>query len=97
MGREIDTCLDCAIPETLLSTNRILLERMGDNDIHETAIINNSYLTHCTISKNCHIEGSKLINVIMLPGSKVLHQKIENIIVGYDEMFESEIVEIIKN
>ena len=49
---EIDACLDCGIPETLLSTNRTLLERMGDNDIHDSAIIANSKLSHCTISRN---------------------------------------------
>ena len=93
---EIDTCLDCGIPETLLSTNRVLLEQRNENIIHDSAIITNSKLSHCTISENCRVEGSKLVNVIMLPDSKVLHQKIENIIVGYDEVFESETVGTIK-
>ena len=83
--------------ETLLSTNRILLERRDNNNIHETAIINNSYLTHCTISENCHVEGSKLINVIMLAGSKVLHHNIDNTIVGYNEVIDNKRVETIKN
>ena len=85
---EIDSCLDCGIPETLLSTNRILLGNGNDNDIHNTAIINNSHLSHCTISKNCYIENSKLENVILLAGSKVLHQNIGNTIVGYNEVIE---------
>ena len=85
---EIDACLDCGIPESLLSTNRILLKRRNDNDIHNTAIIKNSHLSHCTISKNCYIENSKMENVIMLAGSKVLHQNIENTIVGFNEVIE---------
>ena len=31
---EIDSCLDCGIPETLLSTNRNLLELKNENIIH---------------------------------------------------------------
>ena len=69
----------------------------SDNAIHKTAIINNSFLTHCTVSENCHVEGSKLINVIMLPGSKVLHQTIDNTIVGHDKVIDSKRVETIKN
>ena len=88
---EVDGCLDCGIPETLLSTNHILLKRRNDNDIHNTAIINNSHLLHCTISENCHIENSELKNVIMLAGSILSNQKIENAIVGCDK------VETIKN
>ena len=94
---EIDTSLDCGIPETLLSTNRILLKRRGDNAIHKTVIINNSHLSHCTVSENCRVEGSKLINVIILPGSKVLHQNIDNAIVGHDKVIEKKSMETIKN
>ena len=82
---EIDAWLDCGIPETLLSTNHILLERRNDNDIHVNAIINNSQLTHCTISENCYIENSELNNVIMLPGSRVTNKCLRNTILGYDE------------
>ena len=85
---EIEACLDCGIPETVLSTNRILLGKGNDNDIHNTAIINNYHLSHCTISKNCYIENAKLENVIMLVGSKVLHQNIEDTIVGLNEVTE---------
>ena len=94
---EIEACLDCGIPETLLSTNRILLKRGDNNAIHKTAIINNSDLTHCTVSENCYIEGSKLSNVIMLPGCKVLYQNIDNAIVGHDKVMESKREQTIKN
>ena len=94
---EIDNCLDCGIPETLLSTNCILLERRNKNDIHKTAIIKNSNICHCTISENCHVADSKLNNVIMLTGSKVLHQNIDNAIVGYDKILGKKSVETIKN
>ena len=94
---EIDAFLDCGIPETLLSTNQILLEKKNTNDIHDSTFITNSKLSHCTVSENCHVEGSKLFNVIMLPGSKVLHQNIDNTIVGYDEVVENKRVETIKN
>ena len=83
---EIDACLDCGIPDTILSTNRILLEREGENAIHPSAVIENSDLTHCSISENCHIENSGLENVIMLPGSRITNQCIENRIVGLEEI-----------
>lgn len=89
---EIEACLDCGIPETLLSTNRILLEQRNENNIHDSAIINNSHLFNCTISENCHIENSELNNVIMLPGSKLLHQKIEDTIIGNNDFFKSKTV-----
>jgi len=94
---EIDALLDCGIPKTLLSTNQILLEQRNTNDIHDSAIITNSHLLYCTVSQNCHVEGSELNNVIMLPGSKILHQNLENTIVEYDEVIKSKRVEIIKN
>ncbi len=84
---EIDECLDCGIPETMLSTNKILLEKKGDNSIHSSAIINDSNLKNCTISENCLIKNSQLENVIVLRGGEVTNQKIKNTIVGFDEIF----------
>ena len=86
----IDACLDCGIPQTLLSTNRILLERMGANALHPSVKIENSKLIHCTISENCNVNNAKLTNVIMLPGSKVINQHLENMIIGFDACLESE-------
>ena len=84
---EIDACLDCGIPETMLSTNKILLERKGGNSIHSSAIINDSNLKNCTISENCLINNSHLENIIMLNGGNVNNQTIKNTIVGFDEIY----------
>ena len=81
----IDACLDCGIPQTLLSTNRILLDRCGGNALHPSVKIDNSNLRHCTISENCLIENSHLENVIMLPGSRMNNYNLENAIVGFEE------------
>ena len=83
---EIDACLDCGIPDTILSTNRTLLDREGANAIHPSAVIENSDLTYSTISENCRVENSWLENVIMLPGSRITNQCIENRIVGFEEI-----------
>jgi len=88
----IDVCLDCGIPATLFSTNQELLERENYNAIHSTAIVENSDLSHCTISKNCKIVNSKLQNVIMLHGSQVQNQNLEDVIVGIDERLVGEVV-----
>ena len=83
---EIDECLDCGIPETLLSANKTLLTRMEDNSVHDSAVITNSQINNCTILENCKIENSDLENVIMLSGGNVKNQTIKNTIVGFDEM-----------
>ena len=81
---EIDNCLDCGVPETLFSTNRILLNRGINNALHPTALVENSKLEFCTISQGCTIINSQLSNVIMLPGSKVMNQNLENQMIGID-------------
>ena len=85
----IDACLDCGISDTMYSTNRTLLEKESGNAIHPTSFVENSDLIHCTISENCIIINSYLNNVIMLPGSKVVNQKMENKIVTFDECLDS--------
>jgi glucose-1-phosphate thymidylyltransferase len=84
---EIDECLDCGIPETLLATNKTLLTRMKGNSVHDSAVITNSQINNCTILENCKIENSHLENVIVLRGGEVTNQKIKNTIVGFDEIF----------
>ena len=91
----IDACLDCGIPDSVFSTNRTLLEQGNGNAIHPTAVVNNSDLIHCSISENCGVINSKLNNVIMLPGSKVVNQHMKNKIVGFDECLESEVSHLI--
>ena len=86
---EIDCSLDCGIPETIFSTNKTLLERKEENVISNTSTIVKSKLSYCTISENCVVHNSRLHNVIMLPGSKVKNQKLENVIIGFDECLDS--------
>ena len=81
----IDTCLDCGIPETLLSTNKELLTR---NIIHKSAIVENSNLSKATIMENCTIIDTKLENIIMLPGATVKNCKLKDRIIGYNEILE---------
>ena len=85
---EIDLCLDCGIPETVFSTNKILLSRKKINSIDSSAIIEKSNLQHCTISKNCFVSHSNLNNVIMLPGSKVVNQTINDEIIGFNQILK---------
>ena len=91
----VEECLDCGIPDTLLSTNRKLLEQNGKSSIHSSANIVNSNLSNCTISENCRVENAGLENVIMLPGSRVAHKCLGNTILGFDEHIigEPEIVQ----
>ena len=86
---EIDACLDCGVPETVFSTNRILLGRQDLNSIDLSANIKNSKLKYCSISKDCLVVDSILNNVIMLPGSQIKNRKIENRIIGFNEILEN--------
>lgn len=86
---EIDNCLDCGIPETVFSTNKKILSRGNLNSIDSSAIIENSKLEYCSISKDCVIIDSILYNVIMLPGGRVINQKIEDKIVGLNQTIEN--------
>jgi len=86
---EIDDCLDCGVPETVFSTNKKLLSRGNLNSIDSSAIIENSKLAYCSIAKDCVIIDSILHNVIMLPGGRVVNQKIENKIIGFNQEIEN--------
>jgi len=92
---EIDTCLDCGIPDTLSSTNRRLLAKGNSNAVHPTAVVENSDLTFCTVSENCRVFNSELTNVIIFPGGTIINQNIENKIVGFDECLDNEVSRII--
>ena len=86
---EIDNCLDCGIPETVFATNKKILSRGNLNSIDSSAIIENSKLEYCSISKDCVIIDSILHNVIMLPGGRVINQKIEDKIVGLNQIIDN--------
>ncbi len=81
----IDEYLDCGIPETLLSTNRVLLEKKLGNSISSTSKIIASDIKLSTISDGCTVINSELHNVIMLSGSRVENTHLRDVIVGCNE------------
>ena len=81
----IDEYLDCGIPETLLSTNRVLLDKKVGNAISSTSNIIDSDIKFSTISDDCTVINSELHNVIMLSGSRVENTHLKDVIVGYNE------------
>ncbi len=78
---KIDECLDCGIPESILKTNKYLLQKLGKNVIHPTAKIINSNISNSTISKDCYIHDSTLNNVIVMPEKSIIKQTLINEIV----------------
>tara|TARA_B100001250_G_C19726914_1_gene756531 strand:+ start:419 stop:1279 length:861 start_codon:yes stop_codon:yes gene_type:complete len=78
---KVDKCLDCGVPESILATNKYLLEKNGQSMIDSRAEIINSKIKNCTISQDCYIENSHLNNVIMLPGKSIIKKKIVDIII----------------
>ena len=92
----IDNCLDCGISETLLETNKVLLERKNSNAIHKNAKIKNSILINTTIMENCIIDNSELNNVIVLSGTTVKGCKLENQIIGYNQVLERQLFKGLK-
>jgi len=85
---EIEACLDCGVPETLLATNKILLDRAGESSVQSSAVVNNSKLVHSTISEDCIVDNAQLENVIMLSGSRVIGKNIDNSIIGFGDILE---------
>lgn len=86
---------DCGKSETLLSTNRFLLESKGTNRkvngnviidpvfISENAIVKNSVIgPYTTISENCIVEESIIKNSILSPNAKVEKSMLDNSIIG---------------
>ena len=78
---KIDKCLDCGIPESILATNKYLLEKIGQSIIDSRAEIINSKIKNCTISRECYIENSNLNNVIMLSGKSIIKKTLVDIII----------------
>jgi glucose-1-phosphate thymidylyltransferase len=81
----VDCCLDCGVPQTMLDTNKFLLEKQI-NSISNTAEIMNSTVTLSTVSDNCKIENSNLNNVIMFENSVVKNINLSNKIIGFNEI-----------
>ncbi len=88
---------DCGKPETLLSTNRFLLEKKNlhyklDNVtviepayIDKSAVVKNSVIgPFATIASNCEVSESIIKNSIISPGAVVKRAMLENSIIGSD-------------
>jgi len=91
----VDGWYDCGKSETLLSTNRFLLETKGTNRkvdnnviidpvyISESAIVKNSVIgPFTTISENCVVEESIIRNSILSPNSRIEKSMLDNSIIG---------------
>jgi glucose-1-phosphate thymidylyltransferase len=92
--------LDCGTPDTVLETNRHLLDHGHDNsgqftqpgvmiippvNIHPTAKIVNSIIgPHTTVAAGCHIEHSIIRNTIIDSGAEVVHSLLDQSLIGRD-------------
>ncbi|UCH64110.1 MAG: nucleotidyltransferase family protein [Fidelibacterota bacterium] len=77
----VDRWLDCGSLETLLSTNRHLLEDQGGQFIHPEAIVERSIVRLGSIMENCRVVDSTLDGCIVLPGARLEQCHISNEIV----------------
>ena len=60
---------DCGTPETMLETNRYLLQKSGGSFIHPEAATGNSTIRNSSVMEGCVVQGSVLDNCIVLPGA----------------------------
>lgn len=93
---EIEEWLDCGKPETLLSTNRYLLERAQGNhlfiegcvivppvSIHPTAEVKHSVIgPYVSIAENCKINDSIIRNSVINPNSILHNVMLEESLIG---------------
>jgi glucose-1-phosphate thymidylyltransferase len=93
---EIEEWLDCGKPETLLQTNRFLLERAKGNhvfiegcviippvSIHKTAEISHSVIgPYVSVAENCKITNSIIKNSVINPNSVLNNTMLEESLVG---------------
>ena len=96
----VDVWLDCGKPETVLATNRYLLEHGQDNSaawkndqrviippvhIHPTAIIERSVIgPYATIAEGCHITNSIVRDSVVDTGAYVSDHVLANSLIGRD-------------
>ena len=80
----VEGWLDCGTRETLLETNRILLEGLGGEFIHPDASVERSTLRSSSIMEQCVVKDSILENCIVLRGSRVEKCYIRDEIVAED-------------
>lgn len=99
-AQEVSVWLDCGTSQTVLETNRYLLQHGHDNsgawrngacvivppvNIHPTAKIINSVIgPHVTIGEGCHIESSVVRESIVEAGAEVVDHVLANSLIGRD-------------
>jgi glucose-1-phosphate thymidylyltransferase len=100
----IDVWKDCGKPETVLDTNRYLLEHGHDNsaaaqaaqaiiippvNIHPTAELVNSVVgPYVTIGAHCHVEASVVRNSIIDEGAQIVAALLDESLVGKQAIIE---------
>jgi glucose-1-phosphate thymidylyltransferase len=68
---QIEGWLDCGTQETLLETNKYLLEGLGGEFIHPDASVQQSTVRSSSIMENCIVKDSIIENSIVLPGARM--------------------------
>ena len=84
----IEGWLDCGTAETLLATNRYLLEQQGASYVHPEAKVVDTQVRASTIMERCFVRDSVLSNCLVLPGARVVNCRIQNTIVEADASLE---------
>lgn len=105
---EVDVWLDTGKPETVLETNRWLLDNGHDNSleaaqegvtiippvyVHPEAAIRHAVIgPYASIGKGCHVENSIIVNSIIDDGAAVNNVMLEESLIGRDAHVEGRYV-----
>lgn len=100
--QEVSVWLDCGTSQTVLDTNRYLLQHGRDNssewrnghcvvvppvNIHPTARIENSVIgPNASIGEGCHIQSSVVRESVVEAGAQVVDHVLANSLIGRDAM-----------
>ncbi|MCX7876527.1 MAG: sugar phosphate nucleotidyltransferase [Melioribacteraceae bacterium] len=97
----VDGWYDCGKSETLLSTNKFLLQTKGTNRkvkgsiiinpvyISESAVVKNCVIgPNTTIAENCIVEESIIKNSILSPNARVEKSMLDNSIIGMNAIIK---------
>ncbi len=96
----VDVWLDCGKPETVLETNRYLLENGYDNsasvqikgvtviapsNVHPSATLENAIIgPYATIGKGCEVRNSIIQDSVVDDGATVQHMLLNESLIGRD-------------